>query len=361
MWENQWASQPLVHSSQPSLVLSDHTCLPAEPITAAPAASLDFGDSYGSPAAPLIGAGDSYSAAQSPVAAPTSYGVSVTPIAAPSSYSVPSAPAPSSYSNPSAPAPAPSSYSVPATPAPAQSSYSVPAAPAPSSYSEPSAPAPVADIDSYGVPAAPVIVTAEPDAEYISPQQPVYANTVQPSYSNQPTYNIPVSAEVSSAYSQPKAASPVPEQDSYGIPKAAPIISSSYATQPAKDSYGIPQASPISNEVQPSYSQTPSEPDSYGQPLAPLVEDSSSYEIPQYSAPVEEPLFEYAPISDLTSLAEADADIAASVPPSKGYTGSSLPSYSASSSETQPTYSAVPGLYQVKSLTKMYLTFTRLT
>ena len=95
---------------------------------------------------------------------------------------------------------------------------------------------------------------------------------------------------ISAAYSQP----------------AAP--SSGYA-QPQQDSYGTPQAAPVSA----AYTQ-PAPAVVYGEP-----------------APIEEPLFEYkgAPVSDLTSLAAAEADI----PPSEGYS-------------SQPSYAAVPGLYQ---------------
>ena len=195
-------------------------------------------------------------------------------------------------------------------------------------YNTPSKPVPpLPSGDGYG---APEVITAAPahDNSYGVPQAPV---------APQPVYQEPVKT-----YKEPEPA-PKPAPDSYGQPAAEPITHNQVTyvqpvaavpayqnpepayTAPEKDGYGEPQApvvaynppAPVASPA-PIY-QTPAP--AYTQPtLAP----QTTYAQPSYggySSPIEEPLFEYAPVSDLNNLAAIAAEDtynAAAAPPSPG-------------------------------------------
>ena len=140
-------------------------------------------------------------------------------------------------------------------------------------YEEPT-PAPQPAPDAYGQPAA----------EPISP--------------NQVTYVRPVAAVP--AYKPPEPAYQQPEKDTYGEPQAplvtynppAPVASPAPAYQTSAPIYTQPTLAPQTTYAQPAYGG--------------------------YSSPIEEPLFNYAPVSDLNNLAAIAAEDtynAAAAPP----------------------------------------------
>merc|ERR1712223_220908 len=142
-------------------------------------------------------------------------------------------------------------------------------------YQEPE-PAPAPTPDSYGQPAA----------EPLSPQV---------------TYVQPVAAVP--AYQPPEPTYTEPEKDTYGEPQApvvaynppAPVASPAPAYQSPVPSYTYSTVAPQTTYGQPAYGG--------------------------YSSPIEEPLFNYAPVSDLNNLAAIAAEDtynAAAAPPSPG-------------------------------------------
>jgi len=285
-----------------------------------------------------------------PSIAQDSYGVQVEPIAPPvqtaiadvDSYGAPQA-APVSYNSPQAnevsyDAPPP----VPAAPQqptygqqPEQDSYGIPQAapiasyeqpqPVASSYTQPQPAYTEPDQDSYGVPAAPVVAESDDQQDsYGTPQAPP-VSYVEPEPA-QESYGTPEAAPVSYDAPKEEESSPV---ESYSAPQATVAPAPSYV-QPA---YEEPIQPAYEEPVQPAYEE-PAQP-TYEEPAQPTYdEDLPSYQpvSAQYTAaaPIEEPLFEYAPVSDLNSLAAAE-DIPAP----------------ASDSYSQPQYnSPAPGQYQ---------------
>merc|ERR1712223_1591554 len=195
-------------------------------------------------------------------------------------------------------------------------------------YNSPSKPVPpLPSGDGYG---APEVITAAPVQEnsYGVPQ----AAPVAP----QPVYEEPAPA-----YQEPEPA-PAPTQDSYGQPAAEPLSPQvTYVqpvaavpaypppeptyTEPEKDTYGEPQAPVVAyNPPAPVASPAPA----YQSPVPSYtystVSPQTTYAQPAYggySSPIEEPLFNYAPVSDLNNLAAIAAEDtynAAAAPPSPG-------------------------------------------
>ena len=195
-------------------------------------------------------------------------------------------------------------------------------------YNSPSKPVPpLPSGDGYG---APEVITAAPVQEdsYGVPQ----AAPVAP----QPIYEEPAPS-----YQEPEPA-PAPTPDSYGQPAAEPISPQvTYVqpvaavpayqppeptyTEPEKDTYGEPQAPVVAyNPPAPVASPAPA----YQSPVPSYtystVAPQTTYAQPAYegySSPIEEPLFEYAPVSDLNNLAAIAAEDtynAAASPPSPG-------------------------------------------
>lgn len=156
---------------------------------------------------------------------------------------------------------------------------------------------------SYGTPKSPLVTYREPEPSYAPP--PSYA---QPSVD---TYGKPAAEPIASVpvYKEPAPAYQKPEQDTYGEPQA-PLVT---YTEPKP--ILVTTLSPIYNT--PTYAHTPS----YAQPTLPPQTAYTQAVYGGYSSPIEEPLFEYAPVSDLNNLAAIaveDTYNAAAAPPSPG-------------------------------------------
>ena len=203
-------------------------------------------------------------------------------------------------------------------------------------YNSPSKPVPPLPTgDGYG---APEVITAAPvshDDSYGVPQADPVAP--QPVYEEPPklSYGTPQSPVVT--YTEPKP-SPQPAPDAYGQPAAEPIsyvrpVAAVPAYQPpepayeepAKDTYGEPQAPLVTyNQPAPVVSPAPVYQTSAPVYTQPTLAPQTTYAQPAYggySSPIEEPLFEYAPVSDLNNLAAIAAEDtynAAAAPPSPG-------------------------------------------
>ena len=204
-----------------------------------------------------------------------------------------------------------------------------------SPQAEPIAPQPVYEQPSYGTPAAPALTYKEPEpapipsytkpsgdtygkpaAEPISAPQVTYAKPAAPA----PAYKEPAPAykEPEPAYKEPEPAYEEPAQDTYGEPQA-PLVT---YKEPEENRYEAPQPTPA-----PAYSPTPlyNTPAplfyQYSQPTSAPPATYAQPAFAGYSSPIEEPLFEYAPVSDLNNLAAVAAEDtynAAAVTPSPG-------------------------------------------
>jgi len=230
----------------------------------------------------------------------------------------------SPYSEPLPPLPSGDGYGAPelitATPA-AADTYGSPQA-------DPIAPQPAYEQPSYGTPAAPLVTYKEaepapipsytqpagdnygkPAAEPISAPQVTYAKPAAP---------VPAYKEPELAYRQPEPAYKEPVQETYGEPQA-PLVT---YKEPETNQYDAPQPPPA-----PAYSPEPL----YNTPAPlfyqysqPTLAPQTTYAQPSYGgyiSPIEEPLFQYAPVSDLNSLAAVAAEdtySAAAAPPSPG-------------------------------------------
>jgi hypothetical protein len=188
--------------------------------------------------------------------------------------------------------------------------------------------------DGYG---APEVITAAPVSHdsYGVPQAAPVA--IQPVYKEPPkvSYGTPKAPLVT--YKEPEPAqAPVPSYvqppaDTYGKPAAEPIASVPAYKEPApaagQDTYGEPQA-PIVTYTQPKpilvttlspHYNIP--PVSYAQPTLPPQPAYTQAVYGAYNSPIEEPLFAYAPVSDLNNLAAIAAEDtynAYAAPPSPG-------------------------------------------
>ena len=166
---------------------------------------------------------------------------------------------------------------------------------------------------------APEVITAAPADSYGAPEaDPIatYEEPVADSYGEPAAEPIKAAAPAPS-YEEPAPAVKEPEPDTYGEPQA-PLVT---YKQPAPAEYGAPAPAPT-----PLYN-TPAPVSYYSQPtLAPLTTYAQpAYAQPAYggyNSPIEEPLFQYAPVSDLNNLAAIAAEdtysASPAAPPSPG-------------------------------------------
>ena len=183
--------------------------------------------------------------------------------------------------------------------------------------------------DAYGTPQAdPVSSYDAPKPAYKEPEKDSYGTPEAPpvTYKPQVTYVVPVS--VPPTYEEPQPAYKEPEQDTYGEPQAPAISYQQPAAEtneyeapkppPAPAPTPVYSLPPVYSPSTPSYHTSPS----YVQPTYHSL-PPSTYQQPAYhgyNSPVEEPLFEYAPVSDLNSLAAVAAEdtYQPAAPPSPG-------------------------------------------